>query len=85
MRPSSIEKPAPLPFVAKSRAATGQKAAEDVADELRQRLRSQQGVRMILAAAPSQSEMLSTLILMPNWSLYLDKDSAVDLGSPEAL
>ena len=31
MRPSLIEKPAPLPFVAKSRAAMGKKAAEDIA------------------------------------------------------
>jgi glucosamine-6-phosphate deaminase len=70
MRPSMIEKPAPLPFVAKSRAAMGQKAGEDIADELRRRLRSQQGVRMIFAAAPSQSEMLTALMLMPDvdWS-----------------
>lgn len=70
MRPSLLEKPAPLPFVAKSREAMGQKAAEDVANELRRRLRSQQSVRMIFAAAPSQSEMLSALILMHgvDWS-----------------
>ena len=70
MRPSLIEKPAPLPFIAKSRAAMGQKAAEDIACELRRRLQSQQGVRMIFAAAPSQSEMLNALILMPDidWS-----------------
>jgi glucosamine-6-phosphate deaminase len=48
----------------------GQKAAEDVASELRQRLKFQQSVRMIFAAAPSQSEMLSALILMSgvDWS-----------------
>jgi glucosamine-6-phosphate deaminase len=65
-----IEKPVPTPFIAKSRAAMGQKAAEDIANELRQRLQSQQGVRMIFAAAPSQSEMLSALILMSgiDWS-----------------
>ncbi len=70
MRPSMIEKPAPLPFVAKSRAAMGQKAAEDIAYELRRRLQSQKGVHMIFAAAPSQSEMLTALILMPDvdWS-----------------
>jgi glucosamine-6-phosphate deaminase len=70
MRPSMIEKHAPLPFVAKSRAAMGQKAGEDIADELRRRLQSQQGVRMIFAAAPSQSEMLTALMLMPDvdWS-----------------
>lgn len=70
MRTSLIEKPAPLPFVAKSRAAMGQKAAEDIAGELRCRLQSQQSVRMIFAAAPSQSEMLTALMLMPgvDWS-----------------
>ena len=70
MRSSLIEKLAPLPFVAKSRAAMGKKAAEDIADELRRRLLYQQSVRMIFAAAPSQSEMLTALILMPDidWS-----------------
>jgi glucosamine-6-phosphate deaminase len=70
MRPSLIEKPAPLPFVAKSRGAMGQKAAEDISGELRRRLQSQQSVRIIFAAAPSQSEMLTALILMPDvdWS-----------------
>ena len=70
MRPKLIEKPAPLPFVAKSRAAMGKEAAEDIARELRRRLQDQQGVRMIFAAAPSQSEMLAALMLMPDvdWS-----------------
>jgi glucosamine-6-phosphate deaminase len=70
MQKSLIEKPATLPFIAKSRAAMGQKAAEDIASELRRRLQSKQDVRMIFAAAPSQSEMLSALILMPgiDWS-----------------
>jgi glucosamine-6-phosphate deaminase len=70
MRSRLIEKPGPLPFVAKSRAAMGKKAAEDIAYELRRRLQSQQSVRVIFAAAPSQSEMLTALILMPDvdWS-----------------
>jgi glucosamine-6-phosphate deaminase len=70
MRSRLIEKPGPLPFVAKSRAAMGKKAAEDIAYELRRRLQSQQSVRVIFAAAPSQSEMLTVLILMPDvdWS-----------------
>jgi glucosamine-6-phosphate deaminase len=70
MRSSLIEKPAPLPFVAKSRAAMGKKAAEDIAYELSRRLQYQQGVRIIFAAAPSQSEMLSALVLMSDvdWS-----------------
>lgn len=70
MRSSLIERPSPLPFVAKSRAAMGQEAAEDIADELHRRLQDQQSVRMIFAAAPSQSEMLTALIRMPDvdWS-----------------
>src|SRR5260370_6990419 len=70
MRPNLIKKPAPLPFIATSRAAMGRKAAEDIADEMRRRLQTQQSVRMIFAAAPSQSEMLSALIVMPgiDWS-----------------
>jgi glucosamine-6-phosphate deaminase len=44
----------------------GRKAAEDIAEELRKRLQRQNGVRMIFAAAPSQSEMLSALMLMPD-------------------
>jgi glucosamine-6-phosphate deaminase len=70
MRTSLIEKPAPLPFVAKSRAAMGKKAAEDIAYEVSRRLQYQQSVRMIFAAAPSQSEMLTALTLIPDvdWS-----------------
>ncbi|HEY2039398.1 MAG TPA: 6-phosphogluconolactonase [Edaphobacter sp.] len=65
MLPSLIEKPTPLPFIAPTRAAMGQKAAEDIANELVRRLQSQQNVRMIFAAAPSQSEMLSALLTKP--------------------
>jgi 6-phosphogluconolactonase/Glucosamine-6-phosphate isomerase/deaminase len=70
MRPVLIEKPAPTPFVAPSRAAMGRRAAEDIAEEMRRRLKLQHSVRMIFAAAPSQSEMLSALMLMPgiDWS-----------------
>lgn len=70
MRFSLVERPTPLPFVAQSRAALGQKAAEDIAGELRRLLHFQPAVRMIFAAAPSQSEMLSALIHMPDidWS-----------------
>jgi glucosamine-6-phosphate deaminase len=89
MRPSLIEKPAPLPFVAKSRAAMGQKAAEDIADELRRRLQSQQGVRIIFAAAPSQSEMLAALILIPDvdWSrvtaFHMDEYLGLAIDAPQ--
>jgi glucosamine-6-phosphate deaminase len=70
MRPSLTEKAAPIPFVALSRTAMGRKAAEDIAEELRARLQRQHSVRVIFAAAPSQSEMLSALMLMPgiDWS-----------------
>jgi glucosamine-6-phosphate deaminase len=89
MRTSRIEKPAPLPLVAKSRAAMGKKAAEDIAYELRRRLQSQQGVRMIFAAAPSQSEMLTTLILMPDieWSrvtaFHMDEYLGLAVDAPQ--
>jgi glucosamine-6-phosphate deaminase len=67
---SQTEKSVPTPFIAKSRPAMGQKAAEDIAHELRTRLASQQDVRVIFAAAPSQSEMLAALIPQPgiDWS-----------------
>jgi glucosamine-6-phosphate deaminase len=89
MRPSLIEKLAPLPFVAKSRVAMGQKAAEDIADELRRRLQSRQGVRMIFAAAPSQSEMLTALVLMPDvdWSrvtaFHMDEYLGLAFDAPQ--
>jgi glucosamine-6-phosphate deaminase len=89
MRPNLIEKPAPLPFVAKSRAAMGKKAAEDVAFELSRRLQCQQGVRMIFAAAPSQSEMLAELILIPDvdWSrvtaFHMDEYLGLAIDAPQ--
>jgi glucosamine-6-phosphate deaminase len=65
MRPRLPKKLAPRPFIATSRAAMGQQAADDIAEELRLRLNSQPTVRMIFAAAPSQSEMLAALIASP--------------------
>lgn len=65
MRNSLTEKPAPMPFIAASREEMGTRAAEDIAAELRQRLKAQQSVRMIFAAAPSQSEMLAALVSTP--------------------
>ena len=61
MRPTLTEKVAPIPSIAASRIAMGVQAAEDIAEEIRRRLQLQRGVRMIFAAAPSQSEMLSAL------------------------
>jgi glucosamine-6-phosphate deaminase len=54
-----------LPYIGESRIALGKKAAEDIAAELRSLLASQSGVRVIFAAAPSQSEMLASLIAAP--------------------
>lgn len=67
----------------------GKKAAEDIAYELRRRLQSQQSVRMIFAAAPSQSEMLSALILMPDvdWSrvtaFHMDEYLGLAVDAPQ--
>jgi hypothetical protein len=43
----------------------GRQAASDVAAELRRRLATQDQVRMIFAAAPSQSPMLEALLREP--------------------
>jgi glucosamine-6-phosphate deaminase len=56
-----------LPFnsmtvhIAESRAAMGAQAAANIANEIRIRLANQPAVRMVFAAAPSQSEMLAAL------------------------
>jgi glucosamine-6-phosphate deaminase len=65
MRISLTERPLPLPLIAASRTEMGSRAAEDIAAELRRRLETQPGVRMIFAAAPSQSEMLAALVVAP--------------------
>ncbi len=59
-----MERLVPPPFVAGSRAEMGRRAAEDIAGEMRRLLGAQRGVRMIFAAAPSQSEMLAALVGM---------------------
>jgi glucosamine-6-phosphate deaminase len=64
MRVKLMERAAPRPFVGETRVAMGQKAAEDIAAEMRRLLAGQRGVRMIFAAAPSQSEMLAALVGM---------------------
>jgi glucosamine-6-phosphate deaminase len=57
-------------YVGSSRMDMGMKAASDAAGELRELLKKQSGVRMILAAAPSQAEMLASLGGQPgiDWS-----------------
>ncbi|MFP5236918.1 MAG: glucosamine-6-phosphate deaminase [Acidobacteriota bacterium] len=47
--------------VAASRRAMGERAAADIAAEMRRLLAQQPGVRMIFAAAPSQGDMLAAL------------------------
>ena len=70
MKPNQTEQQTSLPFIANTRVEMGQKAAEDIARELRQRLQNEKTVRIIFAAAPSQSEMLTALIPQPgiDWS-----------------
>lgn len=58
-----LERPLVLSFV--TRAEMGRAAAADLADELRARLQRQSAVRMVFAAAPSQSDMLDALIAAP--------------------
>jgi glucosamine-6-phosphate deaminase len=48
-----------------SRQAMGEAAAEDIAAELRRLLASKEKVRMLFAAAPSQSEVLAALAVAP--------------------
>ena len=52
--------------VADTPADLGQMAAHDIGAALRRGLREKQHLRMILAAAPSQSQMLSALLREPN-------------------
>lgn len=47
--------------IAESICAMGQRAASEIAREMRACLKRQAGVRMVFAAAPSQSEMLAAL------------------------
>lgn len=58
-----LARPVVLSFA--TRAEMGQAAAADVAADLRARLARQSGVRMIFAAAVSQSDMLEALIAAP--------------------
>jgi glucosamine-6-phosphate deaminase len=83
------EKNTAAPWVGESRLALGQRAAEDIATELRLRLKNQEGVRMIFAAAPSQSETLAALIAAPgiDWSrvtaFHMDEYLGLPLNAPQ--
>ncbi|HEX5235813.1 MAG TPA: glucosamine-6-phosphate deaminase [Silvibacterium sp.] len=62
----------------------GRKAAADIAAEVRRRLAAQSKVRMIFAAAPSQAEMLASLIEQPkiDWSRMIAFHMDEYLGLP---
>ena len=70
------------------RAAMGAAAAADVAAELRARLAEQDAVRVIFAAAPSQSDMLDRLVAEPriDWSrvtaFHMDEYLGLPADSP---
>lgn len=51
--------------IASNRKDLGRRAAADIADAIRLKLRQKSHLRIILAAAPSQSEMLASLRLEP--------------------
>lgn len=76
-------------YVGSSRADVGLKGALDVADELRQRLAKQSGVRMIFAAGPSQGEMLASLVEQPaiDWgrvtAFHMDEYLDLQEDSPQ--
>lgn len=67
----------------------GQLAASHVAEEIRSRLRTQPVVRMIFAAAPSQSEMLHSLTTAEgvDWSrveaFHMDEYTGLPLGAKQ--
>lgn len=67
----------------------GRAAAADVAEELRARLDSQQNVRMVFAAAPSQQEMLDALANEPGieWqrvaAFHMDDYVGLPADAPE--
>ena len=67
----------------------GDRAAADIASEIRTCLQRQPRVRMIFAAAPSQSEMLAALCKEKgiDWSrvtaFHMDEYLGLDAGSPQ--
>jgi glucosamine-6-phosphate deaminase len=76
-------------YVGASRADMGRQAANDVAAELRCRLAKQHRVRMIFAAAPSQSPMLEALVSEPgiDWgrvsAFHMDEYLDLANGAPQ--
>lgn len=72
------------------RATLGAAAGADVAEAIRGLLRSQERVRVVFAAAPSQSEMLATLARAEavDWSrvvaLHMDEYLGLEAGAPQS-
>jgi glucosamine-6-phosphate deaminase len=72
------------------RAALGLAAGMAVAHRMRELLTSQEGVRMIFAAAPSQDELLATLVAAPDldWSrvtaFHMDEYVGLTPGHPQS-
>lgn len=72
-----------------SREDMGTTAGNDIAEALRERLRSQDRVTVVFAAAPSQSSTLETLIAAPDieWqrvhAFHMDEYIGLEPGRPE--
>jgi glucosamine-6-phosphate deaminase len=67
----------------------GNAAAAEISDEIRTRLAREAGIRMIFAAAPSQSEVLAALVAAPgiDWSrvtaFHMDEYVGLPAAAPE--
>jgi glucosamine-6-phosphate deaminase len=76
-------------YIAATRKELGQKAAADIADAIRAELKRKTHLRIVFAAAPSQSEMLSALIDQPgiDWSritaFHMDEYIGLPANSPQ--
>jgi glucosamine-6-phosphate deaminase len=79
----------PSIYIGSSRQDMGQKAASDVAAALHLRFQSQPFARVIFAAAPSQSEMLASLVTQPgiDWSrvaaFHMDEYIGLPADAPQ--
>ena len=86
---STLKESSLIIHIAKSRTAMGERAAADIACEIRACLERQSAVRMIFAAAPSQSEMLSALSEEKDidWSrviaFHMDEYLGLPAGAPQ--
>jgi glucosamine-6-phosphate deaminase len=73
-----------------TREALGRAAATDIAQAIREELLSKPTLRIIFAAAPSQSEMLSALIQEPgiDWqritAFHMDEYIGLPVGAPQS-